>query len=101
MSQEFLDFDDIESPKARRARLLAEAEVRRQEEERVLAETRARSTKLTLRANESFLKAEFANAGVEPPVVDDRGVPTASLSMLLSLGWRIEVMGRDRTLVKP
>lgn len=52
--------------------------------------------KLTLRANDSLRQAEFAAAGVDPP----QGF-SASLSLLLQIGWTIgEVDGR-KVLLRP
>lgn len=56
----------------------------------------AEATALTLRANESLRLAEFARAGVEPPV----GC-TSSLGLLLQIGWTIGRNGDGRVLLRP
>lgn len=43
-----------------------------------------------MRANASQLVEQYRAAGVDPPAVDAQGVPTCSLSLLLSTGWRVE-----------
>ena len=99
--QEFLDFDNLESPRQRRARLLAEADARRAVEERVAAEAKERVDHHRDRANARALVREYRNAGVEPPYTNGHGIPTVSLSLLISNGWCIEEIGAERVLVKP
>jgi hypothetical protein len=53
------------------------------------------------RANESFLKFEYSNAGLVPPWTDGNGIPTVSLSTLKWMGWKIENYSGQATLVAP
>lgn len=99
--QELLDFDDLESPKQRRERLLLEAEERRQAEARQLAETRARVDAARDRHNARALVREYRRFGVEPPFTNGHGIPTTSLSLLLSNGWRVEEVGGKNVLLRP
>ena len=59
---------------------------------------RERVKDVTIKANEAVLISEYQRAGVTPPYVDSNGVPTVSLSLLLSRGWEI-VPDRDQTHV--
>lgn len=82
-------------------------ERRRQHEERVKREDeqaerqRQAATRRSFQINARQLVAEYAAAGVSPPRVDFDGVPTVSLSMLLSLGWRVECVSGENKLVEP
>lgn len=98
---DFLDEIDRQEDKERRDRMVlaAQAEMRAQAEK--AQEARARVDATTRRANESFLKAEYERAGVAPPFTDGRGVPTVSLSLLRSQGWRVEAFGDEKVLVRP
>lgn len=99
------DFDDVVPPdlfaKQRREDMLRKAEQLRAAEERAAAEAKARVDATSRRANESFLLAEYERAGVAPPIIDENGMPTVSLSMLLWQGWQIEQAGDERTMVRP
>lgn len=65
------------------------------------AERQAKADALSRRANQSVLVTEYVRAGVDPISVNDDGIPTVSLSFLISIGWTIEDFGGRRTLVKP
>lgn len=104
--QDFFDHVDEEDRRAR----LAAAEVRneqvRAQDEQAEAARRASSKIFSTRANAAHLIEQYLAAGVDPPAVDARGVPTCSLSLLLMTGWRIEEteLGGGavrRTLTKP
>lgn len=60
------------------------------------AKRKAAADELSKRANESIRLMEFARAGVQPPT----GMKV-SLPLLLSIGWKIEVVDGVRELVAP
>ena len=70
------------------------AELDEQETKRE-AEARARATEHTMRANKMALIDEYKRAGLEPPATE----MAVSLSLMLSLGWRIEEVEGKRSLV--
>lgn len=95
--QSFFDQVDEEDRRARvEAAERRNAEVRAQEE-RAEAARRASSKIFSMRANAAQLVEQYVAAGVRPPIVDLDGVPTVSLSLLLTTGWRIEEETRDET----
>lgn len=105
--QDFFDHQDAEDRRARVAAAEARnAEVREQEAGAEAA--RRESSKIfSMRANAALLVEQYLAAGVEPPAVDARGVPTCSLSLLLAVGWRVEEHENEvtgevrRELVRP
>lgn len=104
MSRDAFDFiDQIDSQVEfeRRKKMVADAEAQMERDAEKAREAKARVDATTLRANESFLLAEYERAGVAPPFTNGRGVPTVSLSLLLSQGWRVESFGDERILVRP
>jgi hypothetical protein len=71
-------------------------------EEAGAAIRKARSDELSHRANLSVLFDEYHRAGVSAPSVTADGIPTVSLSLLISLGWSIQNYGIEgATLVPP
>lgn len=98
---DFLDHIDAQIEFERRQKLIAYNKAQAEIEERKQREAKARVDALTKRANESFRRGEYERAGVAPPITDDDGNPTVSLTLLLSFGWRIEQVGEDRVLVRP
>jgi hypothetical protein len=60
------------------------------------AERKIKADELSARANESIRLAEFAAAGVEPPVGTK-----VSLALLLQIGWTIDQVGDHRVLLRP
>ncbi len=81
---------------AREAReLLGAAEVKQAAMLKSRIDERARET------NRRQVIAEYQAAGVEPPSVDGEGKPTASLSMLLRIGWKVENISGLPTLIRP
>lgn len=92
-------FDREEAESRRRVRdesLVSAAEQERGHQQRDAA-LKARVVEFTRQANERAIMAEYAHAGVEP-----RPGTLVSLTLLLSLGWRVEEDGRGvRTLVQP
>lgn len=65
------------------------------------AERKARADATTKRANHLALMQEYRQAGVAPPILNDDGTPSLSLSMLLQLGWSIETIEDSVTLIRP
>lgn len=74
---------------------LAEIEKKQEEERKIRADANTR------RSNRLALIHEYERAGVAPPLVNEDGTPSCSLSLLLQLGWSIERFGDSLTLVKP
>lgn len=70
-------------------------------ERRMEAERKARADANTRRSNAMALLHEYERAGVAPPLVNEDGTPSCSLSLLLQFGWSIERFGDTLTLVKP
>lgn len=98
---DFIDAISAAEDKDRRDRMVVDAQASMRAEAARAKEAKARVDATTRRANESYLRFEYSKAGVDPPFVDGRGVPTVSLSFLLKIGWRVERMGRDAVLVRP
>ncbi len=74
----------------------------RKVEEAGAAIRKVRADELSHRANLSVLFDEYRRAGVSAPFVTADGIPTVSLSLLISLGWSIQNLGIEgATLVSP
>lgn len=100
---ELEDIFDRAEAEERRARVQAARELNAARDAQEAAQAEARrqkATAYTMMVNERHRRAEYRGRGVEPPMIG--GVQTrASLSLLLSVGWRIEQqMGRN-VLVPP
>lgn len=74
----------------RRQEARRNAEAQRAAEEEKLEALRVSAAAFQQRANAAILIRDYHAAGVEPPNLDADGVPTASLGMLLKVGWRLE-----------
>ena len=98
---DFLDAIDSQVEMERRLKMVAAAKESMEQDAEATRQAMARATETTKRANESFLKAEYERAGVEPPFTNGRGIPTVSLSLLISQGWRVQNLGDERVLVRP
>ncbi len=104
---EFPDDDMFERERAERAaaanedfrrRMAALAEVEAQQK----AENKARADANTRRSNYLVMMHEYEHAGVKPPLVNEDGTPSCSLSLLLQMGWSIERLGDSvSVLVRP
>lgn len=106
-AQDFFDHVDEEDRRARvEAAERRNAEVRARDEQAEVAR-RASSKIFSMRANAAQLVEQYLAAGVDPPAVDANGVPTCSLSLLLTTGWRIAEIENEaggevrRTLERP
>lgn len=80
-----------------RQRMAELGEIERRQE----AERKARADINTRRSNVLVLMHEYKRARVAPPLVNDDGTPSCSLSLLLQLGWTIERFGDSLQLLKP
>lgn len=100
-------FDANTAAQIRRDRERERAEIAKavqQENEREaarLAGIKQRNDELSKRSNARLRTHEFAAAGVDAPYVDFDGVPTISLSFLLSIGWSIRNVSGMNVLMKP
>lgn len=101
-------FNAEEAAERHRSREAERAERLRHAAELADAENKAaaiRAAKLAAdskRISDRFRIREYQAQGVEPIHVNDEGVPTISLALLLKLGWTIEDHGRaGRVLVRP
>lgn len=65
------------------------------------AQLKARMDERAAETNRRQLIAEYQAAGVEPPMTDGNGKPTVSLSMLLRMGWSLENISGQPTLIRP
>lgn len=54
-----------------------------------------------MRASKQTILAEYAAAGLAPVYADGFAETVLSLSLLLSLGWRIEEMQERNVLIRP
>lgn len=87
---DFFDRQDAEDRRTRVAAATVENERVRALEAEADAARRERGKIFSARTNAMLLTEQYLAAGVEPPALDAAGAPTCSLSMLLSIGWRIE-----------
>ena len=61
----------------------------------------ARIAAENLLANRREVLDSYTRAGVTPPHLDKDGFPNCSLTMLLSLGWRVEEVEGTKVLLRP
>lgn len=103
MRDEF-DMFELEHEKERQARLeqiKANNIVRERQEAERHAEVMESLWVRTKSSNEQQLLAQYREAGVEPPLVNAEGIPTVSLTLLLSMGWTIGDYLGERKLLRP
>lgn len=99
---DFFELESLKEMRAKREQAVRDGEAIAAAEAVEAAAAKARVDALTLRANESFLLAEYQSAGIAPPFTNGRGVPTVSLALLVRQGWRIEQLGdNEMALVRP
>ena len=98
---DFFEQDEYWRRKERIAAAEEQNAVRLRQDAEAAAKRQIEADKLTARANESFLLHEYRSYGIDPPFVDLGGMPTVSLALLLDMGWRVEQVGRESTLVRP
>lgn len=85
----------------RLARILdRNAELSKAEQERA-ARIKLESDRRAKIGHARSLLREYEAAGVAPPFTTEEGVPTVSLSMLLMIGWSVDVFGGVATLHRP
>lgn len=65
------------------------------------AQLKARMDERAKETNRRQVLGEYQAAGVEPLQVDGSGRPTATLSLLLSVGWKIENISGKNVLIAP
>lgn len=90
------DQEETQRRQAERVSMITAGEVRlRQEAERDAA-AKKRTVAFMAETNQNMILAQYRAAGVEPP-----SKTLVSLTMLFSLGWRIEEVDGVKTLVAP
>jgi hypothetical protein len=99
-------FDMFDRDDAQRRRVLADTVRERAaaieaEETEKQAVAKERSTEFTLRNRDDVLCEQYRAAGVNPVHVNSEGVPTASLTLLLSIGWTIHEVDGEKRLFLP
>jgi hypothetical protein len=99
-------FDMFDREDAQRRRVLADtvrdrAAAIEAEETAKQAVAKERSTEFTLRNRDDVLCDQYRAAGVEPVQVNSEGVPTASLALLLLIGWTIQDVDGEKRLFLP
>jgi hypothetical protein len=99
-------FDMFDREEAQRRRILADTVRERAaaieaEEAAKQAVAKKRSTEFTLRNRDDVLCEQYRAAGVNTVHTNSEGVPTASLSLLLSIGWTIQEMDGEKRLFLP
>jgi hypothetical protein len=98
--------DIFDREEAQRRRVLADTVRARAaeidaEETAKQAIAKARSTEFTLRNRNDVLCEQYRAAGVEPVHVNSEGVPTVSLTLILSIGWTIQEVDGEKRLFLP
>lgn len=98
---DLFDAEEAKRRTARREAAKAARDAMAETEAKAAVILKARIDERARETNRRQVIAEYQAAGVEPLEVDGNGKPTVSLSMLLRLGWRVENISGQPTLIRP
>lgn len=98
---DLFDADEARRRQAKREETMAAIEKAAATEAKARADLDARMAERARETNRRQVIAEYQAAGVEPPSIDRNGKPTASLSLLLRMGWKLENISGKPTLIRP
>lgn len=98
---DLFEADQARVRKAKREEAQAAMQKVRDHDAAISAQLKARIDERARETNRRQVIGEYQSAGVEPLQVDGNGKPTASLSLLLSVGWKIENISGKNVLIAP
>lgn len=98
---DLFEADDVKRRQQKRAETKAALEAAATADAKRTAQLKERMDDRARETNRRQVIAEYQAAGVEPPSVDGNRKPTTSLSLLLRMGWKIENISGQPTLIRP